>query len=222
MSVWVQALPSLHAVPSAAGVTVQVEVPLHVLVPHASFVQVIEVPAQEPPGWQTSLYVQRLLSLQETPVPLTVAAVVAPVDAQPLTVTVTVYVPPAAPVAFGIDGFCALEVNPFGPVQLYVAPATVDALRFRVAPAQIGPLFDAPGADGAALTVRIADADVTDCPSGFVIVIVFVPGVAAIVFNDSVACNTRLVDGLAGMTMLVAGYGLTVTPPVTDAAMWFA
>ena len=34
------------------------------------------------------------------------------------SVTVTVYEPEAAVVALAIDGFCRLEVNPFGPVQL--------------------------------------------------------------------------------------------------------
>jgi hypothetical protein len=33
-------------------------------------------------------------------------------------VTVTLYVPLAAVVAVGIDGFCKEELNPFGPVQL--------------------------------------------------------------------------------------------------------
>jgi hypothetical protein len=46
-------------------------------------------------------------------------------------------------------------MNPFGPVQLYVAPDTVEALSVSVEPAQIGPLFDAVGADGIALTVTV-------------------------------------------------------------------
>ena len=33
-------------------------------------------------------------------------------------VTVTVYVPAAAAVTLAIDGFCNVDVNPFGPVQL--------------------------------------------------------------------------------------------------------
>jgi hypothetical protein len=37
---------------------------------------------------------------------------------QPFTVAVTEYVPLAATVAFTMDGFCDVEVNPFGPVQL--------------------------------------------------------------------------------------------------------
>ena len=38
-------------------------------------------------------------------------------DVHPPTVTVTSYVPAAARVTFGIEGFCWVEVNPFGPVQ---------------------------------------------------------------------------------------------------------
>lgn len=37
---------------------------------------------------------------------------------QPLTVTVTLYVPAAAAVALVMDGFCEEDVNPLGPVQL--------------------------------------------------------------------------------------------------------
>ena len=44
---------------------------------------------------------------------------------QPLTVTVTEYVPASAVVAFARVGFCADEVKPFGPVHEYVAPLTV-------------------------------------------------------------------------------------------------
>ena len=47
-------------------------------------------------------------------------------------------------------------MNSFGPFQVYVAFVTVEAYKFNVPPAQIGPLFDAVGADGAALTVSVA------------------------------------------------------------------
>ena len=49
---------------------------------------------------------------------LTTTMVVAEDDVQPFTVTVTLYVPDAAVVAFVIVGFCSVDVNPFGPVQL--------------------------------------------------------------------------------------------------------
>ncbi len=61
----------------------------------------------------------------------------------------------AAVVAFAIDGFCTVDVKPFGPVQAYVAPATVEAVRFSVLPAQIGPLLPAVGAAGVGLTVAV-------------------------------------------------------------------
>jgi hypothetical protein len=46
---------------------------------------------------------------------------------------------PAAPlVTLAIVGFCAVDVNPFGPVQLYVSPGLPVAVRCRVLPAQRG------------------------------------------------------------------------------------
>jgi hypothetical protein len=45
------------------------------------------------------------------------------------------------------------EVNPFGPVQLYVAPATFEAVRLSVEPSQIGPLLPAVGAGGVVFTI---------------------------------------------------------------------
>ena len=49
---------------------------------------------------------------------LTVAAVEPAAEVQPLEVTVKLYVPVAAVVAFAIDGFCSVELKPLGPVQL--------------------------------------------------------------------------------------------------------
>ena len=46
-------------------------------------------------------------------------------------------------------GFCELEVNPFGPVQLYEAPLAVGVERLSVVPLQTGPLFPAVGVVGA-------------------------------------------------------------------------
>jgi len=48
---------------------------------------------------------------------LTVTTVVDTALAQPTTVAVTEYVPLAAIVAEGIEGFCVDEVNAFGPVH---------------------------------------------------------------------------------------------------------
>src|ERR1051325_16028 len=49
-------------------------------------------------------------------------------------------------------GFCSVDVKPFGPVQAYVAPATVVAFSAPAPPPQYGPVFDATGAAGLALT----------------------------------------------------------------------
>src|SRR5947208_3490633 len=48
---------------------------------------------------------------------LTTTSVVPAAEGQPLTVTVTEYVPALAIVALGIVGFCSEEVKPFGPVH---------------------------------------------------------------------------------------------------------
>jgi hypothetical protein len=65
---------------------------------------------------------------------VTVALVLAAVLLHPFTVAVTKYVPATARLALAMTGFCTVEVNPFGPVQLYVAPAIGDALRLKDAP----------------------------------------------------------------------------------------
>lgn len=49
---------------------------------------------------------------------LTTTATVPAAPGHPATVTETEYVPPAAVVAFARVGFCNVDVNPFGPVQL--------------------------------------------------------------------------------------------------------
>ena len=72
-----------------------------------------------------------------------VTTVVAGVPAQPFKVAVTEYVPDAAELALATDGFCKVDVNPLGPVHLYVAPATVVAVKFRVLPEHTGLLLPA-------------------------------------------------------------------------------
>ena len=65
-------------------------------------------------------------------------------------VTVTLYCPVAAVVAFVMLGFCSELVNKFGPVQLHVcAPVeVVDALRFRALPLHKGFTFEITGVAG--------------------------------------------------------------------------
>jgi len=83
----------------------------------------------------------------------TTTVVVACAETQPFTVAVTVYIPEAATVAAAIDGACEFEVKAFGPVQLYVAPATKPAFKFKVLPAHTGVLLEAVGVAGVAFTV---------------------------------------------------------------------
>jgi hypothetical protein len=83
---------------------------------------------------------------------LTTTFVVPAAEVQPLTVTVTEYVPESAVVALVRVGFCSAEVKPFGPVHEYVAPATSAVDSEIVEPAQYGPPFDAVGVAGMALT----------------------------------------------------------------------
>ena len=81
-------------------------------------------------------------------VAFTITAIVPAGPGQPFTIATTEYVPVAEATGETIDGFCKVDVNPFGPVQLYVALATVLAVRFRVVPSQTGPLLPAVGAAG--------------------------------------------------------------------------
>jgi len=85
-------------------------------------------------------------------VALTTTLVEPAAEVQPLTVTVTEYVPASAVVALERVGFCSAEVKPFGPVHAYVAPATVGVLSWMVAPAQYGPPLVAVGVAGMGLT----------------------------------------------------------------------
>jgi hypothetical protein len=90
-------------------------------------------------------------------VALTTTFVVPAAEVQPPTVMVTEYVPPSAVVAFVRVGFWRAEVKPFGPVQAYVAPATVGVESEIVAPSQYGPSFDAVGVAGVGLTMTLVE-----------------------------------------------------------------
>jgi hypothetical protein len=108
------------------------------------------------------------------------------VEEQPFAVTVTVYVPLAAVVAEAIVGFCNAEVNPFGPLQAYVAPAAVVAVKFKLVPAQMGE-FEPAVVVGIALTVTFT-VEVEEQPFA-VTVTVYVP-LAAVVAEAMVGfCN---------------------------------
>ena len=86
---------------------------------------------------------------------LTMTSVVPAAEVQPLAVTVTEYVPLSAVVELGMVGFCNAEVNPFGPVQAYVAPPTAGVVRLIVAPSQYGPSLPAVGVAGAGFTTTL-------------------------------------------------------------------
>src|SRR3954451_20722599 len=63
--------------------------------------------------------------------------------------------PASAIVALERVGFWSADVKPFGPVQAYVAPATVGVESAIVAPSQYGPPLDAVGVAGVALTTTV-------------------------------------------------------------------
>lgn len=66
---------------------------------------------------QSMIVVPVLFVILGLGVGFTVTCVLALTDPQ-FELIVTVYVPDAAAVGFAMVGFCWLEVNPFGPVQL--------------------------------------------------------------------------------------------------------
>jgi hypothetical protein len=97
-----------------------------------------------------SQYGPPLLAVGVAGIGLTTTVVDPAAEVQPLTVMVTKYVP-ALPVALCV-GFCRADVKPFGPVQAYVAPATVSVESWMVAPSQYGPPLLAVGVAGVAFT----------------------------------------------------------------------
>lgn len=109
---------------------------------------------------------------------------------QPFTVTVTEYVPVAAGVAPAMDGFCTAEVNPFGPVQEYVAPATRFDVRFNVLPSQMGLLLPAVGVAGVALIVTVVVAGVLAQP--LLATTVYVPAAANVTFVIAGFCSVEV------------------------------
>jgi hypothetical protein len=75
-----------------------------------------------------------------------------------LAVTLRQYDPELVAWALLIEGFWLVELNPAGPVQLYVPPITVTALNCSVWSAQIGPLLLRLGT-GIALTVTACEQE---------------------------------------------------------------
>src|SRR5213082_1622810 len=81
-----------------------------------------------------SQYGPPLVAVGVAGIAFTTTFVVPAAEGQPFTVIVTEYVPASAVVAFARVGFCTTEMNPFGPVQEYVAPLTNAVLSEIVAP----------------------------------------------------------------------------------------
>jgi len=122
---------------------------------------------------------------------LTVTAVEPAAEVQPLTVTVTEYVPLSAVVAFDFVGFCSVDVKPFGPVQAYVAPATVAVERAIVLPSQYGPPFVGAGVAAAVLTTTLV-LPASDVQPLVVTMTEYVPASAAVAFATVGLCSAEV------------------------------
>lgn len=110
---------------------------------------------------------------------LTTTAVVPIAEVHPFVVTDKLYVPAIAVVALVIEGFCTDEENEFGPVQLYVAPATAGVERLIVLPVQTGVLLDAVGVDGVVFTTTTT-VPTADVHPFAVTVRLYVPAIAVV------------------------------------------
>jgi hypothetical protein len=75
-------------------------------------------------------------------------------------------------------GFCVLEVNVLGPVQLYVAPPMLLAVRFTFPPWQTAELFPAVGATGVGFTKTVTVAGLLAQP--LLAITVYVPLAATV------------------------------------------
>ena len=96
-----------------------------------------------------------LLADGEAGIVLTVTLVVPAAPTHPKTVAVTEYVPPFTVAIFVIVEFWEEEEYVFGPLQLYVAPEIVLAVKVNVVPTQTGLLLPAVGAAGIGFTVTL-------------------------------------------------------------------
>src|SRR4029077_6453414 len=112
---------------------------------------------------------------------LTTAFGVPAAEVQPLTVTVTEYVPASAVVALARVGFCTAEVKPFGPVHEYVAPETNAVESEIVAPSQYAPPLLAVGVAGVALTTTFV-VPAAEVQPLTVIVTEYVPASVSVAF----------------------------------------
>ena len=84
---------------------------------------------------------------------LTTTLTVAVADVQLEATVYTEYVPPAAAVTEGMEGFCSVELKAPGP--LHTLPAALDEVRFRVCPLHKGLLLPATGVAGIGFTTTL-------------------------------------------------------------------
>ena len=77
----------------------------------------------------------------------------------------TEYIPVARVVAGFIIGFCKVELKPLGPIQLYVEPAVVVAVRSNALPEHIGELLPNVGGGGVGLMVTVIVAEFLHIPN---------------------------------------------------------
>ena len=75
--------------------------------------------------------------------------------AQPFTELFKLYVPAFNNETLFITGFCKFEINPLGPVQLYVAPAITGVVRLSEDPTHNGPLLFTTGVAGIGFTTSV-------------------------------------------------------------------
>jgi hypothetical protein len=110
---------------------------------------------------------------------LTTTEVVPAKLVQPLTVTVTLYVPAMVADAPDLDGFCKALEKAAGPVHAYVAPVTARVVKLIADPVQTGELLPAVGVAGIGLTTILTVPAALVQPAT-VTVKEYVPAIAAV------------------------------------------
>ena len=121
----------------------------------------------------------------------TATIVVATKLVQPPTVTVKLYVPAIANVAEGRVGSSNAETNALGPVQLYVAPATVLDVNKIVEPTHTGVLLPAVGVAGKAFTTtEVVATKLVQPPT--VTVKLYVPAIASVAVGRVGSSNAEV------------------------------
>src|SRR5438309_2972741 len=136
VSLKVQALPSSQVVP-VIGVTVQLDVPLHVRVLHVSEVKVMAMPTHCPPPSQVSLNVQALPSSQLVPVSGVTAQLAVPLQVRVLhwsevqVMVVMTHWPPLVQVSLKVQALPSSQLVPVSGVTVQLdVPSQVRVLHW--------------------------------------------------------------------------------------------